>query len=113
MSPSRREALLLLAGVLATTWGCGGPPQSAYALADWLPPEAAALGRAWLAAHPESDEALLVALIGSAESVPPDAKERVERQIREELARGELVDVEGWRVGPTECRLCAVIHRAS
>lgn len=68
---------------------------------------AAALGRRYLAQHPEeSDPDRLRRYVG--EAVADGSAPRLRDRIRSEFARGELVAVDGWQITRTEARLCAL-----
>lgn len=115
---SRREllTLALAAGLLH-----GFPriasaiPSGTKALLGALPNRAAAatLGRAYLAASPaEADPgrllSLLEATLGSDASDEAALLARIDRQLRSEYIRGDLVDVDGWLLSRTEARLYAL-----
>ncbi|NEX23258.1 hypothetical protein G3480_23665 [Thiorhodococcus mannitoliphagus] len=115
---TRREllALTLAAGLLR------GLPQTASAAQTATEPlldvvsnraAAAVLGRAYLVAHPEeADLARLRTLLQ--ERLRTDVSDeasilvRIERQLRNDYIRGDLVEVDGWLLSLTEARLYAL-----
>lgn len=105
----------------ALAWGLGAArPSRAELLLAALgrPQSAAAVGRRYLAGHPqEADRAWLAAQLDAdlrcQDCDPLQADERrlragLSRQIRADFARRRVVRVEGWVLSVTEARLCAL-----
>ena len=119
MTSTRRELLWTAArlgagGTLVLTMGGCGPETSCteveIRLSSLLGEGALPVGDAYLRMHPEerSGDALVAALLGDAAGVPADATPIVAERIRSDFERGRVVDMHGWRLSRTECRLAAL-----
>ena len=127
MIPSRRRLLAALIGLAATTVLGGCEPRTAgtgqtarrFSRLTLDPAAARHIGDAYLRARPaERDvESLLQGLEsalaeGDDKRLPEDAgrlAERLDRRVREEYRRGELVRVDDWLLSISEVRCYAVI----
>jgi hypothetical protein len=76
-----------------------------------VPGAIAVLGRRYLDAYPEdADHEVLRRALGLDQAGSEDAVfERIGSAIRRDLGTGEVVDVDGWQLTRTECRLYAVV----
>ena len=119
MTPTRRELLWTAArlgagGTLVLTLGgCGSETSCSEVeirLSSLLGERALPVGAAYLRMHPEerNGDALVAALLGDAAGVPADATPIVAERIRSDFERGRVVDLHGWRLSRTECRLAAL-----
>ncbi len=118
---SRRQALVLLAGGAAVAGGglaaitlVGDESADAPVSAAQTPPvptgEVAVIGERYLVQFPdESSVAVLSQLVDLPRPGAPGAFAAARDRLREELARGEVVSVDGWVLARTEARLCALV----
>ena len=121
MTLDRRSFLVLgasLAGGLLTLQlgGCGGGPRSQLAVdvTGLLPPAAAVVGRASLAADDRSTEQLLEVLFRGETWAGLDRDEATQRlagQVASEHRAGEVVEVRAWRLSRSEAALAALAAR--
>ena len=119
MRSTRRELLWTAArlgagGTLVLSLGgCGSESwcnEVEIRLSSLLGEGALPVGDAYLRMHPEerNGDALVAALLGDAADVPADATSIVVEQIRSDFERGRVVDLHGWRLSRSECRLAAL-----
>jgi len=131
MNPSRglgrREFLRGLcaagvAGLAPLSWSCHRGVAPKAALAGFFDDRrsAAIVGRVYLNAQPEAVDAdeLVASIVDDSDRAhrdwnalwrDPDAmREALRERHREDLARGDVVDVDGWLLSLTEARLCAL-----
>ena len=119
MTSTRRELLWTAArlgagGTLVLSLGgCGSESwcnEVEIRLSSLLGEGALPVGDAYLRMHPEerNGDALVAALLGDAAGVPADATPIVAEGIRSDFERGRVVDLHGWRLSRTECRLAAL-----
>jgi hypothetical protein len=126
---SRRRTLAAIAACSALPAGMGARPGAGFwslaALTGVLPSQssARAVGRAYLAAHPEdADPARLLHLL---EEVPPVGRALARRHadpraiasavgeaVRDDFVARRTVKLEGWVLSQTEARLCALCSLA-
>jgi hypothetical protein len=123
---SRRTALGILGGA-AVALGAGGlallrrdggdgdgdAPVEAPGLADGL----RAIGARYVALHPDdADPAALASALGTSRedlvAAPGEALRARRATIEAEHAVGEIVDVDGWVLARTECRIAALLTLA-
>ncbi len=116
--PLDRDRRFVLAALacLVPTIGCARTTASATSPPLSLPrapiPEAiAVLGRRYLADHPEDAdrEALRRALGLDPSDSEATRLARIDDALRRDLAAGDVVDLEGWQLTRTECRLYAAV----
>lgn len=76
-----------------------------------IPGALAVLGRRYLASHPEDAdrEALRRALGLDPSDSEATRIARIDAALRHDLETGDLVDLEGWQLTRTECRLYAAL----
>ena len=111
-----RSALLLAGGTLvATLEGCGGNLTEVQAeLAAMLPPEAGAVGKAFLKAEPDEKETAAQALFDALEAAGVEVKdpkklgEGIRAASRADYAAARTVEVRQWVLSLTEARLCTL-----
>lgn len=111
----RRFVLTALA-CLVPTMGCvrattvAPSPPIAFPSAP-IPEAVFVLGRRYLAAHPEDAdrEALRRALGLDPSDSEATQLARIDDALRRDLGAGNVVDLEGWQLTRTECRLCAAL----
>lgn len=75
-----------------------------------IPAAVVVLGQRYLAAHPEdADREALRRALGLDRADPEATKlERIDAALRHDLETGDVVDIEGWQLTRTECRLYAL-----
>jgi hypothetical protein len=119
VTSTRRELLWTAARLgaggtlLLTLGGCGSEAscnEVEIRLSSLLGARALPIGDAYLRMHPEerSGDVLVAALLGDAAGVPADATLIVVDRIRSDFERGRVVDLHGWRLSRSECRLAAL-----
>jgi hypothetical protein len=99
--------------LVLTLGGCGSEAscnEVEIRLSSLLGERARPVGDAYLRMHPEerSGDALVAGLLGDAAGVSGDATSIVVERIRSDFERGRVVDLKGWRLSRTECRLAAL-----
>lgn len=112
-----RRLLLRALACLVPTMACATTSSTtpAPALPSAPIPEAvAALGRQYLAAHPEdADRDALRHALGLHDPAPePTRFARIDAALRRDLDRGDVVLLDGWQLTRTECRLYALVALA-
>lgn len=76
-----------------------------------VPPPVVALGQRYLQAHPdEGDATRLRQALGLVDGTEdePTRRERIDTAVRADLEAGHMVDLEGWALTRTECRVYAL-----
>lgn len=110
-SLSKRGLLRALAGLAAVS--AAGPAFALVRTPDIAAVDAvgaAAIGRAWLAAHPADAASLRRAVFPNG----PDAETgpRLAQRVRADFAGGAVFVHKGWFLSETEARICALIALA-
>ncbi len=89
--------------------GCTPPPpdwaceEEVFDLAASLPLEASLVGELFVDAYPQfRDRDDLVSELGAIEDIPG--------RVREDHAAERVLDIEGWLLSVTECRLAALVY---
>jgi hypothetical protein len=106
------RALACLLPTMACARTTAPAPSPPLVLPSAPVPEAiAVLGRRYLDAYPEDDDReVLRRALGLDQAGSEDASfERIGSAIRRDLGTGQVVDIDGWQLTRTECRLYAVV----
>lgn len=109
--------MLAALACLVPALACARTPVTAPPLAipaAPVPEAVVALGRQYLATHPEdADRELLQRTLHLDASEPADAQlARIDAAIRRDLDDRDVVYIEGWQLTRTECRLYAALALA-
>ncbi len=104
------RALASLVPLIACARTTSTLPEPPRALPAVFPEALAVLGRHYLAAHPEDDdrEALRHAL--GLDDAQPESSwlAHLDASLHRDLERGDIIELEGWQLTRTECRLYAL-----
>ncbi len=104
----------------ASRWleGSAASPAERLLAAFRHPDSAAAVGRAYLAGHPQdADTGCLVETISKhlhcrgcdpAQTSRADLRRAISHQVRDDFAQGRVVQVDGWVLSATEAQLCGL-----
>lgn len=117
---SRRDLLTALLALTATSTSPiraagSGRPAVLDDIVRWLSPDAAPVGERYLQLHRrEADLDTLAQLLLDRipHAIVDDLVRALSSAVREDFARGDLVNLDGWLLSRTELRLCAVAHLA-
>lgn len=123
---------IVVAGAALASWpawasrwlgGTTASPAETLLAAFRHPESAAAIGRAYLAGHPQdADPDTLVENVTAGlrcRGCDPEAagradlRQAIAREVRDDFAQGRVVNVDGWVLSATEARLCglaALVH---
>lgn len=113
--PSRRQLLIGGSATAALAVSGGAVLLSVQAASGLEDEAAAAVGKAYLAAHPEYRDAARLRSELFGDGMPDDLLGWAASRQAQEFAAGHLVNVDGWLLSQTEAHLCALawLQRAS
>ena len=116
---------IVVAGAALASWpawasrwlgGTTASPAEALLAAFRHPDSAAAVGRAFLAGHPQDADTLVDSVTAGlrcrgcdpAVAGRADLRQAIAHEVRDDFANGRVVSVDGWVLSATEARLCGL-----